>query len=112
MSITPVADADGRDRNVDWFYRSLDAPLDAGRAVARPPTPTPTGYRRALADGRRRAGTVAGVESRQLRRRPRQRRRQRRPRRPGRRRLAVTVGCALPYWGKYVYHDNNRDINL
>ena len=21
-------------------------------------------------------------------------------------------GCALPYWGKYVYHDNNRDINL
>ena len=20
--------------------------------------------------------------------------------------------CALPYWGKYVYHDNNRDINL
>ena len=21
-------------------------------------------------------------------------------------------GGALPYWGKYVYHDNNRDINL
>jgi hypothetical protein len=21
-------------------------------------------------------------------------------------------GAALPYWGKYVYHDNNRDINL
>jgi hypothetical protein len=28
---------------------------------------------------------------------------------------ATTVtpgGAALPYWGKYVYHDNNRDINL
>jgi class 3 adenylate cyclase len=24
----------------------------------------------------------------------------------------VTSGCALPYWGKYVFHDNNRDINL
>ena len=21
-------------------------------------------------------------------------------------------GAALPYWGKYVFHDNNRDINL
>ena len=21
-------------------------------------------------------------------------------------------GTAVPYWGKYVYHDNNRDINL
>ena len=21
-------------------------------------------------------------------------------------------GAAVPYWGKYVYHDNNRDINL
>ncbi len=53
VSITPVADADGRDRNVDWFYRGLE--LQA-------------------------AGT------------------------PG--------GGGIPYWGKYVYHDNNRDINL
>ena len=21
-------------------------------------------------------------------------------------------GPGVPYWGKYVYHDNNRDINL
>src|SRR5262245_19557040 len=24
VSVTPVADADGRDRNVDWFYRGLE----------------------------------------------------------------------------------------
>ena len=24
VSITPVADPDGRDRNVDWFYRNLE----------------------------------------------------------------------------------------
>src|SRR5688572_12655234 len=24
VSITPVADPDGRDRNVDWFYKGLD----------------------------------------------------------------------------------------
>ena len=24
VSITPVADADGRDRNVDWFFRNLE----------------------------------------------------------------------------------------
>ncbi len=54
VSVTPVADADGRDRNVDWFYRGLDM-------------------------------AAAGA--------------------PG-------AGGGVPYWGKYVYHDNNRDINL
>ncbi|HJS43417.1 MAG TPA: M14 family zinc carboxypeptidase, partial [Gemmatimonadales bacterium] len=54
VSITPVADADGRDRNVDWFYRGLDMQA---------------------------AGGAGG-------------------------------GGGLPYWGKYVFHDNNRDINL
>ncbi len=60
VSVTPVADADGRDRNVDWFYRGL-ATATQGNAAA--------------------PGAAAG-------------------------------GGALPYWGKYVYHDNNRDINL
>jgi hypothetical protein len=60
VSITPVADADGRDRNVDWFYKGLEA--------AEVPGATGPG------------GTPA-------------------------------IG-GLPYWGKYVYHDNNRDINL
>ena len=58
VSVTPVADADGRDRNVDWFNRGLET----GQNVA--PAAGPPG------------------------------------------------GGAVPYWGKYVYHDNNRDINL
>ena len=40
--------------------------------------------------------------------------RHRRPavcRQPRRRDAAVAV-AGVPYWGKYVYHDNNRDINL
>jgi hypothetical protein len=57
VSITPVADADGRDRNVDWFYRGQEMAQTAG------------------------PGGGGG-------------------------------GGGVPYWGKYVYHDNNRDINL
>jgi 8-oxo-dGTP pyrophosphatase MutT (NUDIX family) len=59
VSITPQADPDGRDRNVDWFYRNLELSREGGQ---------PTGGGRG--------------------------------------------GAALPYWGKYVFHDNNRDINL
>jgi hypothetical protein len=65
VSITPVADPDGRDRNVDWFYKGLDEQA----ANPAPPAVTPG------------AGGGRG-------------------------------GAALPYWGKYVFHDNNRDINL
>ncbi len=60
VSVTPVADPDGRDRNVDWFYRTQEEAQD------NPPAPG--------AGGR--------------------------------------GGAGVPYWGKYVYHDNNRDINL
>jgi hypothetical protein len=60
VSVTPVADADGRDRNVDWFYRGLEA---GQNSPAAPPAPG--------------GGTTS-----------------------------------IPYWGKYVYHDNNRDINV
>src|SRR5580765_1652050 len=35
VSVTPVADADGRDRNVDWFYRGLET------AASTPPPPAP-----------------------------------------------------------------------
>src|SRR5437762_1447915 len=52
VSITPVADPDGRDRNVDWYYK----------------------YGINESDGR-------------------------------------TTGAGVPYWGKYVFHDDNRDIN-
>lgn len=53
VSITPVADPDGRDRYVDWYYRHL---IDVESEQERLPGP--------------------------------------------------------PYWGKYVFHDNNRDINF
>ena len=67
VSVTPVADADGRDRNVDWFNRGLETAAQAPPIAPGPATPAPGG----------RGG-----------------------------------GGGLPYWGKYVYHDNNRDINL
>ncbi len=52
VSITPVADPDGRDRNVDWYYA----------------------YGIHETDGH-------------------------------------PTGAGVPYWGKYVFHDDNRDIN-
>ncbi len=61
VSVTPVADPDGRDRNVDWFYRTQEEAQE---------NPAPAG-----------GGRGGG-------------------------------GASVPYWGKYVYHDNNRDINL
>lgn len=70
VSITPAADADGRDRNVDWFYRNMEAGLiTPPRVPGRDSTP---------ADSARPSRNVP----------------------------------AVPYWGKYAYHDNNRDINL
>ena len=72
VSVTPAADPDGRDRNVDWFYHGLD--MEAANPTAAPDTAA--GGRGGRGGGR---GGVAGP---------------------------------LPYWGKYVYHDNNRDINL
>src|SRR4051812_41456633 len=52
VSITPVADPDGRDRNVDWYYKY-------------------------------------GINETE----------------------GKTTGAGVPYWGKYVFHDDNRDIN-
>src|ERR1051325_211355 len=74
VSVTPAAEPDGRDRNVDWFYRGLDM------AASAPPS-TDSAAAPGAAGGGGRGGAGAGT--------------------PG-----------VPYWGKYVYHDNNRDINL
>ncbi len=73
LSITPVADADGRDRVVDWFYRGLEVSQAAGGAEGTGQAGAP--------DAGRAGGSGGGIGS-------------------------------LPYWGKYVYHDNNRDINI
>jgi hypothetical protein len=79
VSVTPAAEPDGRDRNVDWFYRNLEA------GIAAPPQgPPPADSARPAQGG---AGGGGG---------------------PGGRGGTP----AVPYWGKYVYHDNNRDINL
>ena len=75
VSITPVADADGRDRNVDWFYRNLEAGL------VNPPGPPAPPAR----------DTTRGPNA---------------PPPPSR------FVPGVPYWGRYAYHDNNRDINL
>jgi hypothetical protein len=78
VSITPVADPDGRDRNLDWFYQGLDLQQAGGARGAQAGT-TVEGPGGAAATGSGRGGRGAP---------------------------------SLPYWGKYVYHDNNRDINL
>src|SRR5262245_62439076 len=82
VSITPVADPDGRDRNVDWFYRNREMNAsrpDAGGRGAGPES-APAGESPTAGGG----GAGAG--------------------------RGGTPG--VPYWGKYVFHDNNRDINL
>jgi hypothetical protein len=81
VSLTPVADPDGRDRNVDWFYRNREIGLTSagggGRGATEPSQPG-DGTQTPAAGGGGRGGGTPGV----------------------------------PYWGKYVFHDNNRDINL
>jgi len=76
VSVTPVADADGRDRNVDWYYRGQEQTQTPAAAASAPGGAT--AGQGAPAGGGGRGGGIG----------------------------------ALPYWGKYVFHDNNRDINL
>jgi hypothetical protein len=76
VSVTPQADPDGRDRNVDWFYRTQEQQASGGRGAGAPAA----GAEAVPGEG----GGGGGGRG----------------------------GAALPYWGKYVYHDNNRDINL
>ncbi len=83
VSITPVADADGRDRNVDWFYRGLEAADSAAAEAAREgdAADADSASGDSTSRGRATRGSGRGIGS-------------------------------VPYWGKYAYHDNNRDINL
>jgi len=78
VSVTPQADPDGRDRNVDWFYLTEEQ-----QAAGGPRAGATAAADAAPNEGSGNAGGSGG----------------------GR-------GPALPYWGKYVHHDNNRDINL
>jgi hypothetical protein len=90
VSVTPVADADGRDRNVDWFYRGLE--VAKSQPPAQPAAAPETGGGRAGAPASPAQGS--GQET---------------GRGGG---PAASPTGAVPYWGKYVYHDNNRDINV
>jgi hypothetical protein len=81
VSITPAADADGRDRNVDWFFRGLEA-AQSPATVQAPSAAAPNAPAAPAAPA---AGGGGG---------------------------GFGGGAGVPYWGKYVYHDNNRDINI
>jgi zinc carboxypeptidase len=91
VSVTPVADPDGRDRNVDWFYRNLELGL-SNAPPARGEGPAPP----EATQGRGGAGAAPGAETGA----------------EGGGGGGGRGGPQLPYWGKYVFHDNNRDINL
>ncbi len=93
VSITPAADADGRDRNVDWFYYGLDAAKLAATTTATAAVPAPDSTVPLAVEAARRSSPGQA------------------PGQGGRGGRGGGIG-ALPYWGKYVYHDNNRDINL
>jgi hypothetical protein len=101
VSITPVADPDGRDRNLDWFYQDQDlARAAAARASSGAPQTASAqgeqGGRGSAATGAQTGRGAAPSEPPQAAQGP----------------FGGRGGAQLPYWGKYVYHDNNRDINL
>ena len=103
VSITPVADPDGRDRIVDWFYRGLEreALLKAEAlekdSVAGEEPDSVAGEEPDSVAGEE-PDSVAGEEPDSVAGEEEERPRSRR--------------ISVPYWGKYVLHDNNRDINL
>jgi hypothetical protein len=167
LSVTPVADADGRDRVVDWFYRGLEA-ADQAAAASAASAASPAGAATPAAPATGAAGaksapaagapaTSAATPATQAGAKPA----------PAAGAAPATGGAApaaqagakpapaaatpaggtgtttapvvptpaaaaaaggqgsgrggaggaasigsLPYWGKYVFHDNNRDINL
>ncbi len=102
VSVTPAAEPDGRDRNVDWFYHGLDMKTEYGPADSA-----------ARADSLR-ADTLKADSAGQGEggRRGRGRRGAAAASAPARGGRGGSLEGGLPYWGKYVYHDNNRDINL
>jgi hypothetical protein len=104
VSVTPVAEPDGRDRYIDWFYRGLETPdTTAPAAPAVPAVPAPVESAPAArvapspasqpAADRGAEADVAGGDQRGG---------------GGQRGGAM----AVPYLGKYVGHDDNRDINI
>ena len=123
VSVTPAADADGRDRATDWFYQGLDLAAFAApnggclRRHREPSSDSRTSSDRADQTGsgqrghrdhrghRATAGGAAQPDG------------ARAPRNAAWRTLAPSAAAAGAAWArpdgaKYVYHDNNRDINV
>jgi hypothetical protein len=137
VSVSPAAEPDGRDRNVDWFYHGLDMKAQFGAADS---IATADSVRRAGArtDSARANPSAPGVPTGAPGAAPSGGRGGRGGRGGGGRGGAGAPGTpdtaaaagrggapggggggrggslegGLPYWGKYVFHDNNRDINL
>jgi 8-oxo-dGTP pyrophosphatase MutT (NUDIX family) len=135
VSVTPVADADGRDRNVDWFYRNmelgLDKPLPAARdsAARRDSAATPArrdsaagqvqrdsaaspARRDSAAGGARRDTSATRRDSAATPAAPAPQSTAPQSTAPSATGTPSRVVPSVPYWGRYAYHDNNRDINL
>ena len=130
VSVSPAAEPDGRDRNVDWFYHGLDmkaqfgaadsvaaadsvrnagARIDSVRgAPAAAPGAAPGGGRGGRGGrgggGRGGAGAAAATDTAAAGRGG--------PPAGGGGGRGGSLEGGVPYWGKYVFHDNNRDINL
>jgi hypothetical protein len=105
VSVTPVADPDGRDRLVDWFYRGLETAPGPERGTQAADARAPeAGGERGGAQSAAQPGAQPGAQP---------------AAQPGAQGGGGQGGqrggggtMAVPYWGKYVFHDNNRDINL
>ena len=102
VSVTPVAEPDGRDRYIDWFYKGLEP--------AETPTAAPPGPARPSGDATRGGQAASGVQAAANTGQG-----------AGQRGAEAQGGggqrggggaMAVPYLGKYVGHDDNRDINI
>jgi hypothetical protein len=93
VSVTPAADPDGRDRNLDWFFRNRES--QEGSKGSKGSIGSIGSIGSKGSGGSKGSDDSKGSEGSETQ--------------TG----AVTPEPpGVPYWGKYVYHDNNRDINL
>ncbi len=130
VSVTPAADADGRDRYLDWFYRGLEtaaqapsvtapsadappAPPAPAPSAAAPPASTPSAATTSASTPSA-STTSASTTSASTTSASTTSESSAAPAEGGGRgaETSASSGPSVPYWGKYVHHDNNRDINL
>jgi 8-oxo-dGTP pyrophosphatase MutT (NUDIX family) len=99
VSVTPVAEPDGRDRYLDWFYKGLETTEAAPSGPARPAGDAARGAQSAGGvQPAANAGQGAGQRGAEAQ--------------GGGGQRGGGGAMAVPYLGKYVGHDDNRDINI